>query len=172
MPALAINDSWRYYPEVWKRRVFVDFPMQGGREHELPNGDVIKEPAPELAITCLSESAKVKPPLKRSVWPETEWLVFTHVNRVRGEPVRFSGFELDQGTHGFAGGTFAIEVATWFGYDPIFLLGFDFRPGPRCFGGQRNVMPETANEWLEIYKHYKTKLAASGRTLRRIGYEI
>lgn len=174
MPSIAVNDSWRWFPYAQAERVFVDLPMQGGRTHVIEGSNppessvIVNEPQPTIAYTCLHPSNHNKVREKARIWPDTRWLVFDVVHRNRGEDVEFRGLRMNEGTHGYAGGILALEVATWLGHDPIFTLGYDFVPGPRCFGGEKKVKEKTAEAWKALFWKAKLELERNGRHLVRI----
>jgi hypothetical protein len=107
MPIIGINESWRGFATGW--RVFVDFELQ----------QFIK---PETVFfPCAKNSKPVLP-------PRVAGITIEHLARKGSDP-DFMGFNLDVGTYAYFAGMLALEVATWCGFDPIYLLGYD------CSGG-------------------------------------
>jgi hypothetical protein len=108
MPLFGINRSWKLIGTRW--RCFVD------AEHHKEFSSVA--PPHEIAFHLSGNEPKID-------GVTVHW----RPRLVPGENLRFCGFELDVGTYGLFAGHFAVELAAWMGFNPIFLAGYDFEGG-------------------------------------------
>lgn len=120
MPLFGINRSWKLATTRWT--CFVD----GENDDELRTGVA---PWPEL-VFCIEEPPGLRPSLRRisirnaprlPPGVERSQIVIVQQHHER----RFSGLDLDRGSCGMFAGHFALEIVTWLGFNPIYLLGFD-----------------------------------------------
>lgn len=116
MPLLGINASWRKVHTDWSCYICPThhWALLLGEVTNPPNVVFVTE-------ATLAEHGAVD----ASKWSGTA-VVVPSLDRDRdGELDRFRGFELDRGSYGRLAGYFALELAAWFGYNPIYLISFD-----------------------------------------------
>jgi len=108
LPLIGINRSWKLIETPW--RCYVD---------EAHHDDIRlgRAPAPEMAFS-VRDPNRLEVPCPSVVVP---WTPVTQETPKQ----RFCGAELDVGSFGPFAGYFALELARWMGFNPIYLFGYD-----------------------------------------------
>jgi len=144
MPLFGINRSWKIIETPW--RCYVD-------EYHHEDIRLGRAPAPEIAFTVRDPNRLELPCLT----VEVPWTPITQETPKR----RFCGAELDRGSFGPFAGYFALEIARWMGFNPIYLLGYDGDGGHFDEPGFHRPEFETRT-WNELFREARTCLDRDG----------
>lgn len=150
MPLFGINRSWEMAETRW--RCYVDRP-----HHEaIARGQA---PAPKIAFHpegMIPRKVHIPPMPCETV--AVKWLPRLHDFR---PPTPFRGLELSGGSYCHFAGFFALEIVTWLGFNPIYLLGYDGSGGH--FNDPMLERPENETEmWNESFRGARKALDAAG----------
>ena len=153
MPLFGINQSWEMAATHW--RCYVDRP-----HHEaIARGQA---PAPKIAFHpegLIPRKVHIPPMPCETV--AVRWLPKLADFR---PPTPFHGLELAGGSYAPFAGFFALEIATWLGFNPIVLLGYDGYGGH--FNERSLERPENeATMWNESF-------VGARQVLDRAGVEV
>lgn len=162
MPCIGINQSWREMETPW--RVFID----PSNWIDLYNKTA---PMPELAIFPFpvgQNRAQMRVGMREGrvflgIHPEIPGLngcVIGHLPE--GQTMyEFMGFKLDQGTYAPFSGIFALEIAVWCGYNPIYVVGFDCE-GAHFFNPAFSITQFCLNNWGRMLTEVAPMIRKSG----------
>ncbi len=162
MPCIGINQSWRDMDTPW--RVFID----PSNWMDLYQGTA---PKPELAIfpfPAHNNQAQMRVGIREGhifmgihpKIPDLTACVIMHLPE--GQTMyKFNAFKLDEGTFAPFSGIFALELAIWVGYNPIYLVGFDCT-GSHYFDPTFNITKFCLNSWGRWLADAASHLHGSG----------
>jgi hypothetical protein len=146
MPLLGINSSWRKIHTPWACYIC---PKQ---HLALLRGDVSDPPSTVFFLDSAEGEYEEIPK-----WSGIE----VPVPQATGDQDRFRGFELSLGSYGRRAGYFALELAAWFGFDPIYLVAYD--EGTGHFHDNKRRIPFNFHQ--ELWERAAQQIAAAGLTV-------